>query len=372
MPLKLVSYESIITGPVEPIDWLVKDLIVNGDRALVYGEPGAMKSWLLLDLALHLAAGMKWLEQFDIPQAKRVLYIDEEMSQRTAKGRIRRLAAGAGFKVQELPFAVLSGAGLQVEEGRIETLIAELTALHFDPDVVIIETLRSVMVGDENSAQEVRRFWRWVEPFRQSNKTLIVSHHMRKPQQGSNNPRYRASGSTDLVAGPDTTIAVERTGRQTTAKLSHMKCRNAQERDPFVVSLQDQGIEEDCPVLFRLENAHAAKGGAQRANEQLANLIVEYLVTLPEGRATTNQIKTHFAEQSISADRIEKALACLRNDPRVIKPCRGVWQWQEVAEQIIDLSAKPPSLIGVAVAAASDEPPTTKTTGPAEAEIAVH
>ena len=318
MPLKLVSYESIIVEPFEPIDWLVKDLIVNGDRVLVYGEPGAMKSWLLLDLGLHLAAGMNWLEQLDIPHAKKVLYVDEEMSQRTVKRRIRRLAEGTRLHTQNLDLRVLSGASLQFDEGRATTFLNELITEQFDPDVVTVETLRSVMVGDENSAQDVRKFWKYVEPFRQNNKTLIVSHHMRKPQQGSNNPRYRASGSTDLVAGPYTTIAVERTGRQTTVKLSHIKCRNAEERDPFVVSLQNQGQDEDCPVIFRLENSSTTKGAVEGANKQVATQVVQYLVTLPECKATTHQIMAHFADHGVTRDRIEKALACLKNDPRVM------------------------------------------------------
>ena len=54
-----------------------------------------MKSWLLLHLAVPLAAGQKWLGQFDIPTAKEVLYIDEEMNARTpVRRRIRELVMG--------------------------------------------------------------------------------------------------------------------------------------------------------------------------------------------------------------------------------------------------------------------------------------
>jgi RecA-family ATPase len=39
-----------------------------------------MKSWLLLDPGLHLAAGKPWLGKFSIPHPRKVLYVDEEMS----------------------------------------------------------------------------------------------------------------------------------------------------------------------------------------------------------------------------------------------------------------------------------------------------
>jgi hypothetical protein len=70
MPLPIVSFATIIGEPDEPVDWLVKDLIVNGDRVLVYGEPGAMKSWLLLDLSLHLAQGWTGLTSSAFPMPR--------------------------------------------------------------------------------------------------------------------------------------------------------------------------------------------------------------------------------------------------------------------------------------------------------------
>jgi hypothetical protein len=368
MPLPLVSFASIIGEPDQPVDWLVQDLIVNGDRVLVYGEPGAMKSWLLLDLSLHLAAGEDWLGKFSIPHAKRVLYVDEEMSQRTLKRRIRRLAAGARLDTKDLAFRVLSGASLQSDEERITGFINELITDGFTPDVVIIETLRSVLVGDENKAQDVRGFWKSMEPFRQQNMTLIVSHHMRKPQQGFNGARYRASGSLDLIGGPDTALAVERLNRGTAAKLSHIKCRNAEECDPFVVSLQNQGEDENCPVVFRFEEAGSPKGAVQRADEQLAYRIIEYMQKLPDRIATTQQMNEYFAKDGVTPSRLEKAHDYLKMNPRVRKPRRGVWQLLDEAEQAEDVSADPPPLKGMAVAAASDEPPRPETTGPAEAE----
>jgi archaellum biogenesis ATPase FlaH len=309
-----------------------------------------------------------WFDKFSIPHAKRVLYVDEEMSQRTLKRRIRRLAAGAKLDTKDLEFRVLSGAGLQCEGEQITSFLKQLIADGFEPDVVIVETLRSVLVGDENSAQDVRKFWKSIEPFRQHNMTLIVSHHMRKPQFGSTSARYRASGSMDLIGGPDTALAVERVGNKNLTKLSHIKCRNAEEGDPFVVSLQNQGEDENCPVVFRLEDAGTPKGTAQRANEQLTDRIVEYLETLPDRIATTQQMNEYFAKDGVTPSCLEKAHECLKMNPRIRKPRRGVWQLLDEAEQAEDVSADPPPFIGMAVAAASYEPPRRETTGLAEAE----
>src|SRR5262245_20567167 len=96
-----------------PVDWLIEPLIAKEDRVILYGEFASMKSWLLLHLSLHLAAGKPWLGKFPIPQPKRVLYIDEEMNQRTLRRRIKRLALGAGLQEESLPFRAMSRYGLR-------------------------------------------------------------------------------------------------------------------------------------------------------------------------------------------------------------------------------------------------------------------
>lgn len=349
----LVSCQEILTQPLPSIDWLAQGLIVNGDRVLVYGEPGAMKSWLLLDLALHLATATPWLGRYAIQRARRVLYIDEEMSARTMYGRVQRLVRGLGFVGVDIPFRTMTGWGGRFEcDTDAEQLLATIQS--FDPEVVIIESLRSVMAGDENSAVDVRTFWRRVEPFRQRNKTLIVSHHMRKPQKGSNNPTYRASGSTDLIAGPDTAIAVLRKERQQLLELAHIKCRNGQEHAPIRVRVEDSGVEEDCPVTIRTINASSS--GTISAAEEMAAQIIEHLRTCMNRQDSTGGIKQHFEQLGISEDRVDKGLRYLANDPRVFKPRRGLWELRPEQEVSVDparlvVAAESPLSIGTAVAA---------------------
>ncbi|MBH0178419.1 MAG: AAA family ATPase [Nitrospira sp.] len=348
----IVSCQEILTQLLPPIDWLAQGLIVNGDRVLVYGEPGAMKSWLLLDLALHLATATPWLGRYAVQRARRVLYIDEEMSARTMYGRVRRLVRGLGFVGSDIPFRTMTGWGGRFEDDNSANQLLA-TVQSFDPEVVIIESLRSVIAGDENSAGDVRIFWRRVEPFRQRNKTLIVSHHMRKPQKGPNNPTHRASGSTDLIAGPDTAMAVLRNGRQQLLELVHIKCRNGQEHAPIKVRVQDHGREEDCPVTIQAINA--SSGGTISADEEIAAQIIEHLRTCMNRRNSTKGIKQHFGQLGISKDRVDKGLRYLANDPRVFKPKRGFWELRPEEEALVNpapaVAAESPLSIETAVAA---------------------
>jgi RecA-family ATPase len=101
--LPLVSFEDIMREPLAPVEWLVDGIVAPGDRVMVYGEFGAFKSWLLLHLGLHIAAGVRWLGRFNVPTPRRVLYIDEEMHEQTWRRRVQKLAVGAGLDTRACP-----------------------------------------------------------------------------------------------------------------------------------------------------------------------------------------------------------------------------------------------------------------------------
>jgi integrase len=58
---RLIAFDTIMKETLPPIDWLVEPLVPHGGRVVLYGEFGCMKSWVLLHLGLHIAAGRDWL-----------------------------------------------------------------------------------------------------------------------------------------------------------------------------------------------------------------------------------------------------------------------------------------------------------------------
>src|SRR5262249_17473569 len=233
-----------------PIQWLVEPLIPHQTRTVVFGEYGSMKSWLLLDLGLHIAAGTTWLKQFTVPEARSVLYLDEEMSEYELRRRIKLLGAGADFKEQAPPFRAVSQLGLKFDQAKVERLLSELKEEGFDPDIVMVETLRRVLIGSENEAQDVSEFWHSVSPILTAGKTLIISHHMRKPSaQGRDEARHRASGSTDILAGADSAFAISR-GAGDVMSVECVKSRTAKEAPSFMFSLHDEPGKEAASLRF--------------------------------------------------------------------------------------------------------------------------
>jgi hypothetical protein len=321
----LVDVQTIIESDLPPIDWLVEGLLAQGDRVLFYGEPGSLKSWLMLDLGLHIATGRSWLGQYQVPHPKNVLYIDEEMSPRTLCRRIKRLVEGTDLGTDAIPFRTLSLCGLRFTQDDVATsLLHDVASLGFSPEVVIIETMRRVLDGSENNADEIAALWRRVGPFRQEGRTLIITHHMRKPSfRGINDPIYRASGSTDVLGGSDSAFAVEKLERSI-ASIECVRARNAEEPPPFKVILRD--TDPDSPASMHFGGQVEATTPPQNAVNQVATWIEDFLRDQPNQRARTATIMQHLqTEHDVSPSRCEKALRMLRANSRVHQRRRGVY-----------------------------------------------
>jgi AAA domain len=311
--LPLIGLERIMDEELPAPDWLVEPLISNGSRVVVYGAWGSYKSWGLLDLGLHLATGQAWLGKFPISSARRVLYVDEEMSQRVLRRRIKRLALGMGPITDRSMFRALSRHGVRLNPHGTTLLLDGLKTTAFDPEVVIIETLRRVFEGNENEAKDVAEFWRGVEPIVQPGKTLIISHHMRKPSPNGSNPtRHQASGSTDIMAGVDDALAFVRRGKDAFT-IEHVKCRDGEEVDPFLVGLDEDGDSVTLRHEGTKAQALAQAGKAAQAEQQ----IEAYLAESPDHAATTGEILAHLDSLGIAKRTGEDALASMKKSVRL-------------------------------------------------------
>jgi len=338
----LITYRTIMQESLPPIDWLVEGMIASDDRVIVYGESGSYKSWLLLHLGLHIAAGKRWLEEFAIPQAKGVLYVDEEMSERLLRRRIKRLGLGAELDGEDIPFQALSHGGIKLDEQGAVRLLALSEENRFNPDVIIIETMRRVIVGSELNVDDVGRFWANIEPLRLAGKTVIVSHHMRKPSQhGVNQTRYRASGSTDILGGADTVFSImRRSGHQIEVKCE--KSRNAEEPPAFGVSLHDTGA--DSPVEFHFEDCREGTHEPMGQMARAVGLIMQYFSAAYQWTVRTNELKAHILAQEIPKRTYERAWKEVKDSGKVEGLGGRSWQLSEQYRPMAsDVTTVPPA-----------------------------
>jgi len=328
---QLIDFKQVLTEIIPSVRWEVERLLERGNKGLIYGPSGSLKSWLLLDLGLHLASGKPWLGSFPIPEPRKVLYVDEEMGRYQMQRRLKRLAAGAGIGDDTLPFRFASYTDLKFHSPHDAlALMGSLKEADFEPDVFIFETLRRVSAADENVAKEVAAFWQALSPLTKAGKTVIVSHHMKKPSvHGPGDPRYSASGSTDLIGGVDAALAVTRKGiGDPQLTIQPVKLRAAEEYPAFIVKFSGQGEEGPVKLIFEGPVLGAPEGATKQA--QAEGEILKYLATQPEGATVkSGELDTHLVGCGVAQKTAERARKALEESGQVSKPERGCYRLPE-------------------------------------------
>jgi KaiC/GvpD/RAD55 family RecA-like ATPase len=173
-----------------PTDWLVEDLLVRNEAAVLAGDGGVGKSMFTMQLALTVAAGRSTFLDLAVRRGGRVLYVDEENSAQLALQRLTALAAdmwGKGEGIpkdvqQNLEYLWYAGVDLLNEP---EKLLEE--ALEIEPEVIIIDSLSRVTLGaEENSNPDMTRLMKGgVIPLaRDTGAAVLLVHHTDKDGRG--------------------------------------------------------------------------------------------------------------------------------------------------------------------------------------------
>lgn len=232
-----LSTKDAFKDPV-PIDWVIEDLFSEGSVSIVFGEPGAKKTYAMLDACVCVALGKPWLGK-EVTQG-RALFIDEESGQRRIERRIRQVVRGHDGDDQiPLEYLTLEMFGLGVKAD-IETIINEINRRKVD--FVVIDALADVTAGsDENSVQDMQPMMMNLRKMGESTKAaVIVIHHSNK------GGKYR--GSSALKGGVDLLLKVTSEKQSPLIKFDMEKARDTEEIE-FAAKAH---FSEDC---FFLESA---------------------------------------------------------------------------------------------------------------------
>jgi hypothetical protein len=297
------------------IRWLVEELLGVGERLVVYGPVGCFKAWLLLSLGISAATGKPWLGHFAMPKPLRVLYLDMENPEWLIRRRMMRLAEGMGITHENIGgrFTLLSYPKLKFHE-RDEGGIATLSSEAHGYDLIIVDSLRRVLVGNENNAADVTSFWDRVDELREDddNRAFVTAHHSRK---AGGDPEDRASGSSYVTGGCDVTLDIARAGRDMIV-VENPKNRSGPILQPFAVSFYDGG-SPDGPVVMKFEGFRGETGARQTKKEMAKARIRAFLKV--KGEVDSGAIHAAvIADKAISRRTSEGALSEMTRDGEVV------------------------------------------------------
>ena len=196
---KLLRLSDLAKQPTST-NYLVKGMLQRRSHAVIYGPPGAGKTFVALDIAYHVASGLPWRD-CRVHQGT-VLYLAYE----GVGGMARRAAALASrYEDTDVPlFVIGADYNLRDPAGR-KALGADMAQLPDKPVLIVVDTLaRAMKGGDENSAQDMGALNDAVSALiAATGACVLLVHHSGK------NKASGARGSSALLGAIDTELQVD-------------------------------------------------------------------------------------------------------------------------------------------------------------------
>jgi len=287
--------------------WAVKGVIPADSVGFLFGASGTFKSFVALDLALHMAHGMPWLGRRTTPGA--VVYAAAE----GGAGLMRRVQAwhqrrGADWRDAPLytcPFPILIG------DPRVAAkFIAAVEALAVAPRMIVIDTMSQTFAGDENSAQEVSEYLRTIGGLIRAKFACVVLIIHHRGHRATERPR----GSSAILANADFMYGCFRDEGEHMATLECVKVKDGERPAQLTFGVEKVvlGQDEDGDEISSLVASHLDQ--------------VEKIIEAANGKATGNRAAflaacRHGEFESVARDKFYAALGDAPQDTK-----KKAWQ----------------------------------------------
>lgn len=252
---------------------LIKGILRRGHKMLISGASKAGKSFLLIELALCIASGKKWLG-FECSKGK-VLYINLEVDGASFLHRVDDVRNIMGVTNTE----GLDIWNLRGQKADIATLSPRLIrrAEGKNYDAIIFDPLYKINVSDENNASEMAKFFNELDKICTQLKTSIICcHHHSKGAQGGKFSIDRASGSGVFARDPDAILDMI----QINPKDAEVSLEEGQTAWRISSTLREFATPDDIDVIFSypvhlvtedLADAQPYSGADSRTNSRRGN-----------------------------------------------------------------------------------------------------
>ena len=210
--MKSLSYASL-----EQIDWpedifIEGGLLSRGDTMLIAADSKAGKSTFICGLMRQIITGGNFLG-FKVTRPLKVFYMQAELRERRLKERLMPTYSSLSDEYKRNIY-IWSTRGLVMLNENTKEIEAELMQVR--PDILVIDPMLNFHNLNENNAQEMATFFRYLDHIKeQHDMAIIMAHHFRKASQ---DPKAKSSllesmrGSTALRGWAVTTIAMEGRG----------------------------------------------------------------------------------------------------------------------------------------------------------------
>ena len=177
--------------PIKPE--LIEGILRQGHKMLLVSSSKAGKTFALVELAISIAEGRRWLG-FRCKQGP-VLYLNMELDEASFDDRMKKV-----YDKMELTNTHRENIDIVHLRGKVEILdklIPQITRTMKAREyaAVILDPTYKLGIGDENAAEAVIKFTNAIDRIANAGASVIYAHHHSKGAQGAKASMDRASGS---------------------------------------------------------------------------------------------------------------------------------------------------------------------------------
>lgn len=273
------------------IKWLVKYVIPDDSLGVFFGGSGCFKTFIAVDMAMHIAHGMPWLGR----KTKKgpVIIICGE----GGGGLWKRIEAwhrvnhrkweDASVYVVPVPVDLLTEA---------DRVVAAAKALGIIPALVVVDTLAQTFSGDENSATDIGAYLRTLGMYFRAGWQCAVTVIHHTGHANTERPR----GSSSIRNNVDFLFGVFRDEKEMLATVECIKQKDGSETpaQAFQARVETLGQDDDGDDITSLVTS--ALGGSTAVLDAM-----EHEAT--RGRGGKNQMFLSLAQNGALESEVRKA-----------------------------------------------------------------
>ena len=281
-------------GTPAPPQWTVRKWLPASSMAVLFGEPGCGKSFLAVDWCCHVATGLDW--NGNRVKQGAVLYIAGEGHY----GLKRRFATWQQQHGVIPDTLYISERAVTLDPAGAKTVFEAVGSVDEIPVLIVVDTLSSVIAGDENNAVDMNAFLAVLKKLLAGTAaTILVVHHT------GHGSKERARGHSSLKAALDAEFRAERcdgSGTLTCTKPKDMEPPKPLSFELTQVELPDawrDPEEPDEPVtscIFTVTGNADGKPGKARevpASQKIA-MTALHTAMVEEGGTYSGQFAVHI------------------------------------------------------------------------------
>ncbi len=295
-------------------DSILDETFDRGDKVAIIGSSKLRKSFFALQLSMHLAAGIDFLN-WTVRKPRRVLLVQLEIKSDHFHRRVKRMAMAMGIAREDLR------ENLMIVNGRGQDITLEAVgelARSAKPDVIVFDPLYKLVNGDENSAEDMKPVLAGFDRLAEATgATVAYVHHDAKGNSGDRNIRDRGAGSGVIGRDYDCCITLTAHRDDLDAVVIEVLLRNYKPQEAFSIGWDEGRFRlaqflEAAPVTSRNQAEKRQRG--PDLQDIVAKVKNEMLIKPLRVDALKAQIQSRF---NVGRTRSQDACRLLESEPGV-------------------------------------------------------